>query len=276
MVSTRSTAPYRVRRAASYLRELWERREFAWYLAMGNLRARNASTAIGLFWWVLNPLLLGAVYYLVFGLLFSGRRPPGFIPYLLSGLFVFHFTHQSMTGGAHSILQNAKLLANLRFPRLILPISSLIESTVGFLASLVVLIPLAILLPGADPGPGLLLLPFVLAVHWVFNLGLGAMTARLAVPFRDITNFIPYLTRLWLYLSPVIWPLSFLENIDGGLRQAIELNPMFDLIGAYRAVLLGYPLDSGEVVVAILWAVAVGVIGVGSFVKYEGHMVRYL
>ena len=136
-VSPPTGITYNARRLQDYLTDLWNRREFAWYLAMGHLKARNASTALGLFWWVLNPLLLGLIYFFVFGVLF-GTRPPGYIAYLLSGMFVFHFTSQAMTGGANAILQNSKLLANLKFPRLVLLISALIESAVGFLASLVV------------------------------------------------------------------------------------------------------------------------------------------
>ena len=105
---------YRARRLKDYVTDLWSRREFAWYLAIGNLKARNASTALGLFWWVLNPLLLGLVYFLVFGVIFGDSRPDDYIAYLLAGMFAFHFTSQSMTGGANSILQNSKLLVNLK------------------------------------------------------------------------------------------------------------------------------------------------------------------
>ena len=78
----------------SYLSDLWGRREFVWFLAMGNLKARNASTSLGFFWWILNPLLLSAVYFLVFGVIFEGTRAgePAFISWLVSGLFVFTFT----------------------------------------------------------------------------------------------------------------------------------------------------------------------------------------
>ena len=123
-------------RALLYIADLWRRREFAWFLAVGNLKARNASTALGLLWWVLNPLLLGMVYFFVFGFLFGERD----IGYLLAGMFPFHFTAQSMTGGANSVLSNSRLLINLRFPRLVLPIAYLIESMIGFITSLGVLV----------------------------------------------------------------------------------------------------------------------------------------
>lgn len=273
-------------RAIEYLRDLWNRREFALALGLGNLKARNASSALGVFWWILNPLLLGGVYFLIFGLIFGGRRPPDFLIYLLSGMFVFHFTSQSMTGGANSIIQNSKLLANLRFPRLILPISALIESLAGFLASLLVLIPtiwiaqLVLMSNGSIENPyigyRLLYLPGIVALQVILNLGLGAMTARLAVPFRDINNLLPYVNRIWLYVSPIIWPLSFLDNASSQIQALVKLNPMFHLIGLYRSALFGTPIHSGQLLTTLLWVVVVGGIGVAAFVKYEGHIVRHL
>lgn len=273
-------AASRVGKAIEYLRELWRRREFAIALSLGNLKARNASTSLGLVWWVLNPLLLGAVYFLVFGLFFQRREPMDFLVYLLSGMFPFHFMSQSMTGGANSIIQNRRLLANLRFPRLLLPISTLIESLVGFLASLIVLI-FAVALAGFVQGVNyfsfrLVYLPAIVAIHLLFNLGLGAMTARLAVPFRDINNLLPYVTRIWLYLTPIIWPLDLLDSAGPALRTLARLNPMFDIVGLYRSAVLGSPLVLDNVVGAIVWAGIVGLVGVAVFVSYEGHMVRYL
>ena len=267
-------------KALEYLQDLWRRREFALALGLGNLKARNASTSLGLFWWVLNPMLLGAVYFLVFGILFGGRRPDDFLVYLLSGMFPFHYTSQAMTGGANSIIQNAKLLANLRFPRLLLPISSLIESLVGFLTSLVVLFGVilvtGVLLEVDYFSFRLLYLPAIIAVQTVFNLGLGVITARLAVPFRDINNLLPYINRIWLYLTPIIWPLSFLDSASHWVRTLVRLNPMYDIVGLYRSALLGSNLIMDQVLGATAWAFVVSAVGVTLFVKNEGHMVRYL
>jgi teichoic acid transport system permease protein len=266
----------RLRRAVEYVQELWRRREFAVFLGLGNLKARNAGTALGILWWVLNPLLLGGVYFLIFGLIFPGRRPPDFLIYLMSGMFVFHFTSHSLTGGANSVLQNAKLLANLRFPRLVLPISTLIEATVGFLVSLGVLVVLSLIARGPGLGINSLLLPVILVIHVIFNLGLGAATARLAVPFRDINNFVPYLVRIWLYLSPIIWPLSMLDTASAAVRTLIRFNPMYSIIGVYRTALLDYPFHPHQFLLATAWSLAVGIFGIAVFVRYEGNMVRYL
>jgi teichoic acid transport system permease protein len=275
-------ASSRVAKAVDYLQELWRRREFAVALGLGNLKARNASTSLGLFWWVLNPLLLGTVYFVIFGLFFGRDSPGEFLVYLLSGMFPFHFTAQAMTGGANSIIQNARLLANLRFPRLLLPISTLIEALVGFLASLVVL-------AGVIAGTELLMpsnqgyftfrlayLPLIVAIQLIFNLGLAGISARLAVPFRDINNLIPYLNRIWLYLTPIIWPVALLEEMSPTLRTFVRLNPMFDIVGLYRSVMLGTNLMMDQVLGALAWASFFGVVGVAVFVRNEGHMVRYL
>lgn len=267
---------YRARRLRNYLSDLWARREFAWYLAAGNLKARNASTALGLFWWVLNPLLLGLVYFVVFGILFGDNRPDDYVAYLLSGMFVFHFTHQSMTGGANSILQNSKLLANLKFPRMVLLLSAVIESGIGFLASLVVYYAIAIPTAGVWPSLSLLWIVVALPIQVLMNLGLAALVARLAVPFRDINNLIPYLNRLWLYLSPIIWPLSFLDNAGEVMNTLVRLNPMFDLISLYRTALMGMPFDPQALLLAAIWGVGLFLLGAGLFVTYENRMVRYL
>jgi teichoic acid transport system permease protein len=279
-VSSPTGIAYKARRLRTYITDLWNRREFAWFLAMGNLKARNASTALGLFWWVLNPLLLGLVYFFVFGVLFAGsNRPPDYIAYLLSGMFVFHFTSQSMTGGANAILQNSRLLANLKFPRMVLLASSMIESAVGFLASLLVFYAITWPIAGIGPSRYLVLLLVAFPIQVLLNLGLSALVARMAVPFRDINNFLPYINRLWLYLSPIIWPLSYLDNAGTTIETLVALNPMFHLIELYRAALIGppdYSFIATDALQALAWAVVVFVVGVAGFVRYETRMVRYL
>jgi len=263
---------YYARRLRAYLSDLWERREFIWFLAVGNFQARNASTALGLFWWVLNPILLSFVYFVVFGLIFTSGRD---ILYLMSGMFVFHFTSQSLTGGANSVLNNVKLLANLRFPRIILPIANLLESAMGFVVSLGLVVILALAMKGHVPDVKFLLLIAAIPLQFYFNLGLGCITGRLAVPFRDVNNFIPYFNRIWLYLSPIIWPLTFLDRTPM-LKALQPFNPLYSVISVYRSALLGYTLDPLDLLAFAGWALAIGTIGIGVFIKYEGNIVRHL
>src|SRR5690606_26306905 len=110
------------------------------------------------------------------------------------------------------LLANAKLLVNVRFPRLILPMAAVFEALVGFAASLVVFYAIVLPTRQLQGVPRLWWLPVIVALHTCFNLGLGAAVARLAVPFRDLNNLIPYLNRLWLYVTPIIWPIALLEQ----------------------------------------------------------------
>lgn len=191
---TQTTSPaYYTKRLVLYMKEMWRRREFAWFLAMGNFKARNASTVLGLFWWVLSPILLSLVYFFVFGLIFPGARD---IVYLMSGMFVFHFTAQSLTGGANSILQNSKLLVNLKFSRLVLPLANILASLIGFLVSLAVLLAVQAVLRGTVPGVSILLLfvvvPYISSSTWVWRRSRAAWlfpTAISTTSFPTSTEF---------------------------------------------------------------------------------------
>jgi teichoic acid transport system permease protein len=244
-------------------------------MAMGNLKARNASTTLGLFWWVLNPLLLGAIYWFVFGILLGLARDLG---NLLSGLFVFYFTSTSITGGANSIIANSRLLVNLSFPRLIMPVVSVTEAAVGFLVSIPVLYVILGPTQGTWPGIELLwLLPIIFVLHTVFNLGLASLAARLAVPFRDINNLLPYVIRLWMYLSPIIYTLAFVqERAPEPWKSLYNLNPMVPILSVYRTALLGLPLDTTMLAMAAAWSIGLGSIAIAMFVRYEGKMAQYL
>jgi teichoic acid transport system permease protein len=246
---------------------------------MGNLKARNASTVLGLLWWVLNPLLLGAVYGLVFGVLFPREvrgDEPSYIAYLLSGMFPFYFTRSAMVGGVNSIVSNTRLLANLHFPRLVLPLAALLESWIGFIASLFTFFLIVGPIDGIWPGTDIWWLIPAMAIHTVFNFGLSTLVARVAVPFRDLNNLVPYFVRLWLYLSPIIYPVEFFENAPDFVGVLLRANPLFSMLNMYRGGLLGSPVSSSDVFTATAWAIGVAVVGVISFVKYEGKMARYL
>ncbi|MGH8935806.1 MAG: ABC transporter permease [Acidimicrobiia bacterium] len=259
---------------ATYLRDLWQRREFALYLALGKLKARNASTALGLFWWVLNPLMLASIYFLVFGFIFQARRGhPAYLSHLLSGMFAFYYTQSAVTGGVGSIISNAKLLANLGFPRLVLPVSSLIEAAVGFGASLVAYFAITIPADGLLAGPTIWWLLPAFGLHTLFNLGLSAATARFTVPFRDLNNLVPYLMRLWLYLSPILYTL---DRVPESIQGLFRLNPLVPFLDMYRAALMGSPLEGQVVLAATLWAAGMAAVGVWLFARSEGYMVRYL
>jgi teichoic acid transport system permease protein len=191
-------------------------------------------------------------------------------------MFVFHFTTKTMLGGARTILGNAKLMVNLRFPRLLLPIASIIEAGLGFIVSLltffVLILPIARIWPGADI---LWLIP-IFVIQVVMNVGLTALTARLTVPMRDVGNLLPYITRLWLYLSPIIWPLDRLDGAPGWVNDLVRLNPMFYFLKVYRGGLTGSEFTMTDLGIAAGFALTVAIVGITTFTRFEGRFAQYL
>ena len=263
-----------------YLRDLWARREFAWFLATSNLKARNATTSLGILWWVLNPLLLTGVFFLVFGVILGqGRRGnPEYLAYLMSGMFGYRFTSSVIQRASNTIVNNSKLIMNMRFPRLLLPLSSVIEAGIGFLVSIVVFFILSGAMLGNWPTWNFLYFFPIFFFQIFFSLGLGALSARLAVPFRDVSNLIPYLLRIWMYLSPILWTAEMLEEAPGWVEPIMILNPMHHILLAYRAALLPaeFAFNNVHLLGTVIAAVVFLVIGSISFIRFEGKLVNYL
>jgi teichoic acid transport system permease protein len=262
----------------AYLAEVWRRRDFAWHLAMAKVRARNSSTTLGLFWWLLDPLLLGGVFLLVFGVILkTSRGDPNYIGFLLSGLFVFTYTRETMTAGAGSITNNAQLIGTKRFPRLLLPLSAVMEGFTEFAFSLIPFYLIAGLTHGDWPGLYTWVLVPALIMQTMFNLGLSLLMAELVVPIRDIGNLVNYLSRIWLYVSPVIFPLDErLRNAPAVLVTILKVNPMAPILGLYRGALLGREIVPYHWWGTAVWAVFMLLVGVLTFRRIEPKLPRYL
>jgi teichoic acid transport system permease protein len=272
----RSTALY-ITDERTYWREIWRRRSFATAMAVGNLRARNVSTTLGMMWWVLNPLLQGLVFYLVIGIIFKARDTnPAYLSFLLSGLFPFYYTQLCLTGAVGSIIGNAQVLITVRFPRLLLPLSATLESAVGFWASLIGYVLIIGPTEGMTLTWGVLILPYAFVVQTIFNLGLTGLLARLAVPFRDVENLSTHLIRLWIYLSPIMWTTELLEASPPIFELVGKANPLYSILALYRTALTGTPLESSMVLLSGAWAIVIGTIGIWVFIRFERHLTRYL
>ena len=116
----------------------------------------------------------------------------------------------------------------------------------------------------------------IIVIHTIFNLGLSAVVARIAVPFRDLNNLVPYISRLWLYVSPIILRPEFIAGIEGTKLVVFEANPLFSILSVYRGVLIGTPVEAKHWYWASGWAIGLLLVGLLSFVRYEGKMTRYL
>jgi teichoic acid transport system permease protein len=217
-------------RLAAYIREIWQRRNFIWSFASAKSTSVYTQSRLGQVWQVLTPLLNAAVYFLIFGVLLGTRRGvTNFIPFLITGLFIFTFTQRSVIAGAKSVGGNLSLIRALHFPRASLPFSFTIVELQQLLISLALL---AVIVPvvgeGERPDAQWLLLIPVLAMQILFNVGLSLIVARIGAFVRDIQQLLPFVLRTWMYASGIIFSIPVLMTRFPDypwLRTILEINP---------------------------------------------------
>jgi lipopolysaccharide transport system permease protein len=226
--------------AALDVRTLWASRELLYFLIWRDLKVRYAQTALGAAWAVLQPLSM----MLLFTVLFS--RMPGLgssrAPYPLfayAGLLPWTFFSNATTYGAHSLVGNAHILTKVYFPRLLVPVAAVLSCLVDLLLALAMAIPLMAFYRVA-PGWHLLWLPVAIALTTVVALGAGTWMAAVNVRYRDVRFALPFFIQLWLFASPVFYSI---DQLPGRWRWVIALNPVAAPIVAFRASLLGLPVD---------------------------------
>jgi teichoic acid transport system permease protein len=249
-----------------YVREIWRRRSFATELAHTKMDAANTETVLGQLWLILNPLLLAFVYYLLVTVINPRMGGIDYLAHITAGLFAFYFVSTSLTTGANAVLSSGRLIMNTPFPKMLLTISSTYTALRRFLPTLFVY--LAIHLMADRPiGPILLLLVPIFGLLVLFALGLANVLATLQVYFRDTASFLPYIVRIWLYVSPV---LLTAEDIRHKFRGLHVLNPLYSLLGAWTDVLDEAKVPSADLwLQAIAWSVGMFLLGSVLFMSRE-------
>lgn len=254
-----------------YIRELWKRRQFAAELSRSGMRAAHTSTFFGQLWLVINPLLLALVYYVLVDVLSSSNTGKDYFAHLCAGLFMFYFVAGSMTTGGQSVVGGGKLIMNTAFPRLLLPLSAVRTGFIRFLPTMLVYFAIH-LLSGLSVGPTLLLALPILVLLVIFSIGLACLFGMLFVYFRDISSFLPYLNRIWLYLSPVILTVEQIQSkvSEHDLTWLAHVNPLYSLLGMWTNVLAEGQAPTAEFWLAGTgWAVGTFVLGCLLFMSRE-------
>jgi teichoic acid transport system permease protein len=252
---------------ALYLRQLWGRRHFIAAFSRAKLTAQYSQARLGQVWQVATPLLNALVFYLVFGLLLqSNRGVPDYVPFLVTGVFVWTFTQSSVTAGVRAIAGNLGLVRALHFPRACLPLALCLQQFQQLMNSMLVL--LAVLLGcGLRPTPNWLLAVPVLLLQSLFNAGLALVVARLGARTPDLAQVLPFVLRTWMYLSGVMYSLADkAKHMPDVIQALLPLNPAAIYLDLMRFALI----DSfhAEQLPAQVWLLALGwalVVGGGGF-----------
>jgi ABC-type polysaccharide/polyol phosphate export permease len=249
-----------------YFRALWARRQFLFELARTNLRAQHYNTTLGQLWLILNPVMLGIVYFTLVYIIRSGGRGSIFLAHLMLSLFAFRLVSTSVSRGARSVVGGGKLILNTAFPRVLLPLESVLESFMRFLPTVAVYAVVHVAV-GLPIGPSLLWMIPIIAMITVFGAGAAMFTATSQVYFRDLTNFLPYFTRIWLYTSPILF---YAEDVPEKLRPILYCNPMYPMLGSLNdAVIEGRTPPFGLLAASLAWTVGTVLAGTLFFISRE-------
>ncbi len=256
--------------SVQYWADFWRFRELLGFLAWRDLLVRYKQTTIGIFWAVLRPLLAMMILTLVFRKF--GNLPGGAAPYpamVLCGLLPWQLFAASMSESGNSLVNSSSLISKVFFPRLIVPVSSLVSGCVDFLVSLLLLCGL-LLFYGYVPSANLIFLPFFVLLAVGASLAAGIALSALMVMYRDVRFVIPFAVQMGLYLSPVGMQSAVVPE---AYRLLYSLNPLVGIIDGFRWSILGdaYPLSWQSVAVS---AGGVGVMLVAS-VYYFRRVERF-
>jgi len=227
------------------LRDLWEYRELLFFLTWRDIKVRYKQTILGAAWAIIQPFFTMVVFSLFFGRL-AGMPSDG-VPYPLfsfAALVPWTFFAYTLTQSANSLVGNANLIQKVYFPRLVIPLASVLSGAVDFVLAFGVLLAM-MLFYGFWPGLRILLILPLLLLILVTALGPGLWLAALNVEYRDVRYTVPFLTQFWLFATPIAYPSSLLPE---PWRTFYGLNPMAGVVEGFRWILLDTPSAPGPMI----------------------------
>lgn len=267
----------------AYIIETWRRRHFVHSLAISKAYAENQNNYLGQFWSVLNPALNAIVYVIIFGfILVTDRGLENTVAFIVVGTFIYRFFSESVSDGAKSITGNLNLVRSLHFPRAVLPLSAVLSLLASLVPALVVMLAFVFAsgyLPEAEPVPisarWLLLVPAVVLTY-VFSTGVAFVTARAVANVPDLMNTIPFVTRVLMYGSGVLFPISHYVS-NPVLSGVLDFQPLAVFLNLARQAVTNeptIPLDPVLWAVGAGWAVVMFVVGFVVFWRAEARYGR--
>ena len=243
------------------LRDLWEYRELLYFLTWRDVKVRYKQTVLGAAWAIIQPFFTMVVFSVFFGKL--AKMPSDNIPYPIfsyAALVPWTFFANGLSQSSTSLVASANLIKKVYFPRLVVPVSSVISGAVDFVLAFVVLLGM-MLFYGIVPTWNVIWLPLLLLLALVTSLGVGLWLTAMNVQFRDVRYAVPFLVQAWMFATPIAYPSSLL---DEPWRTLYGINPMAGVVEGFRWALLGTETAPGPIVL-VSALVAVGLLISGAF-----------
>jgi lipopolysaccharide transport system permease protein len=243
------------------LRELWEYRELLYFLIWRDIKVRYKQTILGGAWAIIQPFFTMIVFSLFFGKL--AKMPSDGIPYPIfcfAALVPWGFFANGMSQASNSLVGESNLIKKVYFPRLSIPIASVLGGIVDFVLAFVMLLGM-MLYYGMTPTLNAAALPLFLILAFITSLGTSLWLSAMYVQFRDVRHVIPFLTQIWMFATPVAYPSSLL---DEPWRTLYGVNPMVGVVEGFRWALLGTQTTPGLMII-ISYLVAIGLLLSGAY-----------
>ena len=255
------------------LKELYRYRELFFILAIRDIKVRYKQTIFGGLWAIAHPFLTMIIFSFFFGSL--AKIPSENFPYPVfsySGLLLWIFFSNSVNVATSSLINDARLISKIYFPRIILPISTMFVSLIDYGVAGIVLLGMMRYYQIAIT-PKILLSTGILLLTMLLSSGLGLFFSALNVRYRDVKYVIPFFFQLLIFVTPVIYPVS----VSGRFRWILFLNPISGYVEAHRGIWLGtYPVEWGMVGVSVVLTIIIFVIGLAYFQSVERYFADYI
>jgi lipopolysaccharide transport system permease protein len=249
------------------LGEVWQYRELLYFLVWRDLKVRYSQAALGAAWAIIQPLVAVAIFTVIFGVF--AKLPSDGIPYpvfAFSAMLPWTLFSESTRRCALGLVGDGDLVKKVYFPRLVIPLANAVTPVIDFFLSLFALF-LLMAIYGVWPSMNIVFLPFLVALTWGLAVGIGLWLGPLNVRFRDITHTLPFLLQIWMYATPIVYPLSMVPE---RFKFLYSLNPTVGLIEGYRWCLLGTnSLDLRALAISVVATLALLFSGLVYFKQQE-------
>jgi lipopolysaccharide transport system permease protein len=260
--------------AKNYWSDLWKYRELFYILSWRDIKVRYKQTVLGAAWSIIRPLLTTIIFTIVFSRI-AKLENPGSSPYMLmvfAGMLPWQFFSNALSESSSSLIGNANLITKVYFPRIIIPVSSVITSLLDFFISFIILIGMMIWFQFI-PHWQMVFLPLFIVLLFFCSMGLGLYLTAINVKYRDFRYIIPFIIQFGLYITPVGFSSAL---INEKWKIVFSLNPMVGIINGFRWCILGENMDWLSLIISVIIITLFFIIGIFYFRKMENSFADHI
>lgn len=253
------------------LKELWDYRELFYFFTWRDVKVKYKQTVLGFLWAILQPIFMTVVFTLFLGESITQKTNLS-IPYpvfALSGMLLWGIFSNGMSSAANSMVVNANIIKKIYFPRLIIPISSILVALVDFFIALIVFVIVLFFYKIEINYSSILFLPLSILITCLSAMGVGTLLAALNIKYRDVRYIIPFFVQGLLFLTPVLYPANISSSPT--VQFILKLNPMSGALELMRSMFLGYSINTNTVLISLASSIFLFMIGIVYFRKTESY-----